>query len=553
MGQTSFHLAFILKTDFRILVASLSLFLPAWLASAQAPGVISHQGKLTVNGTNFTGTAQFKFALVNGAGDTTFWSDNGSSVGGAAPADPAISLTVSHGIFSVNLGDPSVPNMTSAIPAGVFTNNGVYLRLWVNDGVDGWQQMAPDRQIDSVGYAMVANTVTGTVPAASLPSGVTVVSTLAQDSNLLSNGYRFLMTVAPPPWAAGSTTGAASARSGHSAIWDGQQLLIWGGNVGSSSPVYVNSGAMYDPVADQWQTMSPLNAPDARSGHTTVWTGSSMLIWGGVSTNGALGTGGAFEPSGQSWTALSTSNAPSARYGHVAVWTGSSMFVWGGQNNSGLLNDGALYDPVSNQWTTITTPGAPEGRTGATAVWAGDRVIVWGGNGNSGFLNDGGELLFSNGVPSQWIAMSVANAPEGRQMHTAVWTGTAMLVWGGSDGGALGDGGSFSVASNTWTTITTNNDPAARFSHAALWTGQEMLILDGNNGATDLASGSAYNPATGTWRPLTTLGSPLARTSPGAVWTGSQALLFGGTSAGAPVAALQSLTPQPAWYFYSKL
>ena len=30
------------------------------------------------------------------------------------------------------------------------------------------------------------------------------------------------------------------------------------------------------------------------------------------------------------WTATSTSNAPSARYGHTAVWTGSEMIVWGG-------------------------------------------------------------------------------------------------------------------------------------------------------------------------------------------------------------------------------
>jgi hypothetical protein len=30
------------------------------------------------------------------------------------------------------------------------------------------------------------------------------------------------------------------------------------------------------------------------------------------------------------WTATSTTNAPFARYGHTAVWTGSEMIVWGG-------------------------------------------------------------------------------------------------------------------------------------------------------------------------------------------------------------------------------
>ena len=30
------------------------------------------------------------------------------------------------------------------------------------------------------------------------------------------------------------------------------------------------------------------------------------------------------------WTATSTTNAPTARFGHTAVWTGSEMIVWGG-------------------------------------------------------------------------------------------------------------------------------------------------------------------------------------------------------------------------------
>ena len=30
------------------------------------------------------------------------------------------------------------------------------------------------------------------------------------------------------------------------------------------------------------------------------------------------------------WTATSTTNAPSARAGHSAVWTGTEMIVWGG-------------------------------------------------------------------------------------------------------------------------------------------------------------------------------------------------------------------------------
>jgi hypothetical protein len=50
------------------------------------------------------------------------------------------------GIFLANLGDTNVPDMTLAISPNVFTNTLVYLRTWVNDGVDDWPQLSPDRQ-----------------------------------------------------------------------------------------------------------------------------------------------------------------------------------------------------------------------------------------------------------------------------------------------------------------------------------------------------------------------------------------------------------------------
>src|SRR5262249_31708169 len=36
--------------------------------------------------------------------------------------------------------------------------------------------------------------------------------------------------------------------------------------------------------------------------------------------------------SDDTWTATNTANAPSARPGHTAVWTGIEMIVWGGYN-----------------------------------------------------------------------------------------------------------------------------------------------------------------------------------------------------------------------------
>src|SRR5687768_12670972 len=70
----------------------------------QVPHVINFQGRVVVSGGNFNGFGRFKFALISAGGDTTYWSNDGTSVGGSEPEE-AISLKVSKGLYSVLLGD----------------------------------------------------------------------------------------------------------------------------------------------------------------------------------------------------------------------------------------------------------------------------------------------------------------------------------------------------------------------------------------------------------------------------------------------------------------
>jgi hypothetical protein len=396
--------------------------------------------------------------------------------------------------------------------------------------------------------------LTGTLPIGSLlPAGTMLVSTQPNDPALVTNGLQPMMTMPAPAWVNGATSNALSARSGHTAIWDGQRLILWGGTVGTGFAV--NSGSMYYPADDLWDPTSTVEAPSARLNHTAVWTGSEMIVWGGGGAGGFLNTGGRFQPSPQGWRPVTTNAAPAERSGHVATWTGARMLIWGGVNANGLLNDGALYDPGSNQWTALSLPGAPAARRGATAVWAGDRVLVWGGEGSNGVLNSGAQLTLSAGTtPVQWSPINPTNAPAARRWHSAIWTGQKMLIWGGENAGVpLGDGAAFDPVANAWETLFTNSAPTGRFNHVALWTGQEMLILGGSTGSAELSSGAAYDPATAVWRPLSGAGNPQARTEATAAWTGTEILIFGGKAQGQCVACLQRLVPQPVWYFYRKL
>ena len=107
-----------------------------------------------------------------------------------------------------------------------------------------------------------------------------------------------------------------------------------------------------------------------------------MIVWGGVDDFfNDLNTGGRYNPGTDSWTATTTSTAPAARRSHTAIWTGTEMIVWGGFDDFNFVdfNTGGRYNPNTNTWTATSTNNVPEARDNHTAVWTGTEMIVWGG------------------------------------------------------------------------------------------------------------------------------------------------------------------------------
>src|SRR5688572_32159691 len=167
-------------TPLTTLILLCSLFAP--FAPAQVPQLINYQGRVAVGGTNFDGAGQFKFALVNAAGSATFWSNDGTSVAGSQPT-AFVPLAVTRGLYAVLLGDTTLAGMTQLIPATVFTNADVRLRVWFNDGVTGFQLFTPDQRIVAVGYAMMsANVPDGIITSNKLANGAVNGSKIADFS-----------------------------------------------------------------------------------------------------------------------------------------------------------------------------------------------------------------------------------------------------------------------------------------------------------------------------------------------------------------------------------
>src|SRR6266542_4222919 len=336
-------------------------------------------------------------------------------------------------------------------------------------------------------------------------------------------------------WAATSTINAPDGRANHTAVWTGSEMIIWGGDNGGSS---FNTGGRYNPNTNSWAATSTNNAPDGSSYHTAVWSGSEVIIWVGVGGSYNYSEiGGRYNPITDSW--LPTGKTPSRRSLHTAVWTGNEMIIWGGflQGSGGdpYTDTGGTYTPSTDSWVPTNRTNAPTGRELHTAVWSGSEMIVWGGYsyvGDDHYWNTGGRY---NPGTNSWVATSITNAPVGRDSQTAVWTGNTMIVWGGYlfDGNDhyLNTGGRYNPVTDSWTATSMNNAPSGRDLHRAVWTGNEMIIwggyfFDGND--RYLNTGGRYNPDTNSWLPTNIVNVPDARSRTTAVWSGTEMIVWGG-------------------------
>ena len=214
--------------------------------------------------------------------------------------------------------------------------------------------------------------------------------------------------------------------------WTGRNVILWTSD---------NDGASYDPTSDQWRRLSaplPLQVTE-RYRPVAVWTGTELIVWGGCdarhlscddhpSSGDELKDGAAYNPATDRWRTLAPSPL-AARDRPDAVWTGTEMIVWGGvpsSRDSGAY--GAAYDPASDRWTPIANASVAQ-RSNHTMVWTGREMIVWGGSVANGsrFYNDGAAY---DPAADRWTRLPSAPI-AGRDRHLAAWTGKEMVVFGG--------------------------------------------------------------------------------------------------------------------------
>jgi N-acetylneuraminic acid mutarotase len=343
----------------------------------------------------------------------------------------------------------------------------------------------------------------------------------------LASGGRY--DPAADAWSATPEADAPPGRAGHRAVWTGSEMIVWG----QLDEFNRKSGGRYDPATDSWAPTSLNDPRRARERHAAVWTGAEMLVWGGDTIGGGpSGEGDRYDPATDSWTPMSDLGEPANRkHGFSAVWTGTEMIVWGGQSGTSLFETGGRYSPATDSWQPTSTAGAPDARAYAAMAWTGTQMIVWGGATLSAFESASGGRY--DPATDGWTATSMVDAPPASTFPSGVWTGDELIVWGGLGGGSdLVTGGRYRPDTDSWTAISTTGAPPGRHFHSAHWTGEEMLIWGGMEGNLDagtyFADGARYSPALDAWTPIPAAGAPGARIWHASVWTGGELLVWGG-------------------------
>jgi N-acetylneuraminic acid mutarotase len=324
-----------------------------------------------------------------------------------------------------------------------------------------------------------------------------------------------------------------TARSGAAAVRCGSRIFIWGGRGNDGKGL--DTGAIYDPATDSWQEVAPVGHGFAgRVDATAVWTGQNVVVWGGVDASNDKSMfvdGAAYDPASDSWRLIAEPQTTEGRKQTVGTWTGTRVMFWGGIRSNGqasAFHD--LYDPNSDTWTT--EPDASAGRLmGAATSWSGSIFYVCGGSASKGSVSD--KAYAYDAREGAWSTLPVA--PAARMLAFGQWDGSELVVWGGRDTGAdLATGFRYEPARNTWLDLSSTGMTQGRSADPWVtgWTarlsGMRVLLLGGLEGSAALKDGAIYNSATNSWASVRPWPSAEEHLGAAAVWSGSEFVLWGG-------------------------
>jgi hypothetical protein len=301
--------------------------------------------------------------------------------------------------------------------------------------------------------------------------------------------------------------GPLAPRTGHTVVWTGEEVIVWGGTGGGRTRN--NDGAAFTPGADTWReiAVSPLQPTTY---HFATWTAAEMLVVSGTEA-------AAYDPGADSWRSIAAppfavGGTEGAWYATSGVWTGSEYVV------SAPPDRVIAYSPATDAWSSLPPIGL--GWTETSLRWAGDTLYAFGIVARTSPDQPGQMLRGATFDGSTWVEipsldLSSPGVASDARHELVAWVGDRFVAWS-LDGP--------SVPAFTYT-------PGA----AAWVTGQSTTVRSCEGGPPPLEMGtrvfissclgdSIYDGATDTWTEVNVPGEAGGRYT---VWTGEDILYWG--------------------------
>ncbi|KAJ1972216.1 hypothetical protein H4R34_005480, partial [Dimargaris verticillata] len=247
-------------------------------------------------------------------------------------------------------------------------------------------------------------------------------------------------------------------RQDFSVAYDGKRAYIFGGrHVGN----YYNDLTAFNPKTLEFTPVETTGPPPSpRSGHTAIFIGRAMLIFGGRLEDGSFDDQNVYMYTVQHsrWFPLAPEGpALSGRKGHACSLYGHAMCVSFGFTASGTANDVALFDlrtvkQGGPRWQVLTpaTETVPPPRAYHSSCVQDHKLYVFGGCSGDVFYND---LWVMDLTTNTWMLLHPqGQAPMPRANHSAFLIDGYMVVAGGHLGNAkvCRETFAYNIVENCW-------------------------------------------------------------------------------------------------------
>jgi hypothetical protein len=320
--------------------------------------------------------------------------------------------------------------------------------------------------------------------------------------------------------------GPLEQRGGHSVVWTGSEMIVWGGQAGQDGHRRFADGAAYNPSTDQWHLISegPLTP---RAYQLATWTGREMLIIGGDSER----DGAAYSPASDSWRPIPQSPIPvdgpigGPIEGKIGTaWTGSEFVIWHVE-----ANQMAAYDPAANQWRRLPTIAEVFRDEGALR-WNGQHLYMLGAS--AGSYPSTNELSIARLDGDAWdplpeTSLSTDDLIVGARPQFTASDSARLLAW--SDSGWDGRTMAFDPRADSWSEAPSVPIPSCEGQGEPL-SASDRLFAFGWCGSNV----GIFDSKTQTWTSAAIDGYPTARY---AVWTGEELISWSDTCCEGPASS----------------